>query len=380
MTAGPADSMRDDPAWRRLPLDELTLTRKEGFAAFAEATDAERPPDLSMTQLRELGLGAKTEYDLARRRYLATLRPIRTRQAEALIEDLSDVFESGLDQPNWEAKAMAAVDAFPGLGKTTVGLSFAKRVHNDLIRQHGRFTEAGHERWPVIRVGMMGDTRVKDFNWALLEYFAHSGRRSGTANAFLAQALDSAISCESRLLLVDDLHFLRFHSSSGTELANQFKTIANEFPVMILFIGYGLRKKGLYDDAQLGRRITPLELAPFTVNDEVGRRQWRAFLLALEQRLVLAAKHPGMLADDLSDHLYIRCSGHIGSLMTLVKRACLRAIRTGEERITAELLTHVKLDQAAEEQRAKWEELMAKGRKTTRPRKITSSPSRRNTP
>jgi hypothetical protein len=322
-----------------------------------------------MAELRARGPEAKQEHDLARRRFLAAIKPIKTKQAEALIEDLSDILESGLDQTNWEAKGMAAVDAFPGLGKTTVGLSFAKRVHNDQIRQHGRFTAAGHERWPVIRVGMMGDTQVKDFNWAMLEYFAHAGRSSGTANSFLAQALDCALSCESRLLLVDDLHFLRFHSRSGAELANQFKTIANEFPVMILFIGYGLRDKGLYDDAQLGRRITPLELRPFTVDDEAGRQQWRAFLLSLERRLVLAAKHPGMLADDLSDDLYIRCSGHIGSLMTLVKRACLRAIRTGEERITADLLTKVKLDQGAEEQRARWEEVLAKGGKTTRPRR-----------
>lgn len=358
----------DDPAWRRLALDELTLTRKEGFAAFAEAPALQRPPELTMAALKDLTAEAKQEYDLARRRYLAELRPIKTTQAEALIEDLSDIFEAGLDQPNWEAKAMAAVDAFPGLGKTTVGLSFAKRVHNDLIQQHGRFTAAGNERWPVIRVGMMGDTRVKDFNWAMLEFFCHSGRRGGTANSFLAQALDCALSCESRLLLVDDLQFLRFFSRGGAELANQFKTIANEFPVMILFIGHGLREKGLYEDAQLGRRITPLKLRPFAVDDEDGRHQWRSFLLSLEQRLVLSAKHPGMLADDLSDHLYVRCSGHIGSLMTLVKRACLRAIRTGEERITADLMTKVKLDQAAEEQRAKWEELLAKGSKTTRPK------------
>ncbi|MBS2964778.1 ATP-binding protein [Actinocrinis puniceicyclus] len=364
----PDTAVPEDPAWKSLRLDELTLTRKEGFAAFAEAPDYPRPPDMTMVELKALGPAAKEEHDLARRRFLANLRPIKTVQADGLIADLTDVLEAGLDQPNWEAKGMAAVDAFPGLGKTTVGLSFAKRVHNDLIRQHGRFTAAGHERWPVIRVGMMGDTTVKDFNWAMLEFFAHSGRNSGTANSFLSRALDCAVSCESRLLLVDDLQFLRFRSIRGTELANQFKTIANEFPLMILFIGYDLRKKGLYEDPQLERRITPLELAPFTIKNEAGRMQWRSFLLSLEQRVVLADKYPGMLADDLSDHLYARCSGHIGSLMTLVKRACLRAIRTGEERLTPDLLTHVKPDRAAREQQAQWEELLASGMKTSRPR------------
>jgi len=110
-------------------------------------------------------------------------------------------------------------------------------------------------------------------------------------------------------LLVDDLQFLQFRSRRGTELANQFKTIANEFPLMILFIGHDLEGKGLYDDPQLARRITPLGLQAFSIEHEAGREQWRRFLLSLEQRLVLASKYPGMLADDLSDQLYARCSG-----------------------------------------------------------------------
>ncbi|MBR7829664.1 ATP-binding protein [Actinospica sp. MGRD01-02] len=352
-----------------MALDDLTLTRKEGFAAFAEAPEHPRPPDLTITEVKGMKDEAADKHNRWRRSYLSNLRPIRTDQAKALVEDLADVFEAGLDQPNWEAKGMAAVDAFPGLGKTTVGLSFAKKVHNDLIRENGRFTTAGQERWPVIRVGMRGDTRVKDFNWALLEFFAHAGQRSGTANSFLARALDCAISCESRLLLVDDVHFLKFRSARGTELANEFKTIANEFPLMILFIGYDLEKKGLYDDPQLGRRITPLGLAPFTIDHEAGRMQWRNFLLSLEQRLVLAGKWEGMLADDLSDYLYARCTGHIGSLMQLIRRGCLRAIRNGDECITEALMADVTLDREAAEQRAQWEALLASGKKTSKPRR-----------
>lgn len=364
-----SQAVAEDPAWRKLALDDLTLTRKDGFAAFAEAAEYPRPPELAMTEIREMTQKAADGHNQWRRGYLANLRPIKTDQAKTLVADLADVFEAGLDQPNWEAKGMAAVDAFPGLGKTTVGLSFAKKVHNDLIRENGRFTAAGHERWPVIRVGMRGDTRVKDFNWALLEFFAHAGRHSGTANSFLARALDCAISCESRLLLVDDLQFLRFRSTRGTELANEFKTIANEFPLMILFIGFNLKQVGLYDDPQLGRRITPLELAPFTIDDEDGRAQWHKFLRSLEQRLVLAGKWEGMLADDLSDYLYARSTGHIGSLMQLIRRGCLRAIRTGDECITERLMANVKLDREAEEQRARWEALLTSGKKTSKPKR-----------
>ena len=48
-----------------------------------------------------------------------------------------------------------------------------------------------------------------------------------------------------------------------------------------------------------------------------------------------------MIADELPDYLYARSTGHFASLMTLVTRGCLRAMRTGEERLTAGLLDGV---------------------------------------
>ena len=81
--------------------------------------------------------------------------------------------------------------------------------------------------------------------------------------------------------------------------------------------------------AQTGRRTTALDMEPFAVNNDKGRRQWRQLLLAIEQRVVLADKYPGMIADDLCDYLYARSTGHIGSLMTLINRGCQRAVRSG---------------------------------------------------
>lgn len=67
--------------------------------------------------------------------------------------------------------------------------------------------------------------------------------------------------------------------------------------------------------------------------------------------MVLAEKYPGMIADDLSDYLYARCTGQIGSLMTLINRGCQRAVRTGYERLDEELLDRVKIDEASEKAR-----------------------------
>ncbi|MFJ9381094.1 hypothetical protein [Streptomyces sp. NPDC101455] len=114
-------------------------------------------------------------------------------------------------------------------------------------------------------------------------------------------------------------------------------------------------------------------MPPFTIDTEQGRRHWRQLLLALEQRLVLADAYPGMLADGLSDYLFARSTGHIGSLMTLVNRGCQRALRTSSERLTRDLLDRVKNDEAAEQARREIEYALQAGRATSRPRRARAA-------
>jgi hypothetical protein len=363
-------------------LDNLTLARKEGWQQFVEATARTRPEVLSRKQIRRLGETARADYNRRRRQWHANLGPLRTPQLAGLHEDLWDIVDSNVHDGD-KAKGAIAIDAFPGLGKTTSVLAFAKQFHLREIAEHGRRTPDGNERWPVCRVGLTGNTGLKDLNRAMLEFFAHPGSTRGTASQFATRALDCMISCHVRLLIVDDLHFLRRSSTSGAEVSNHFKYIANEYPVTLVFIGVGLAERGLLEEidavtnpvlAQSGRRTTRLGMAPFLIDTAAHRRQWRALLLAIEQRLVLAQAEPGILADELSDYLFARSTGHIGSLMTLINRGCQRAVRTGTERLDTTLLDAVKNDAAAENARRELEAALSRRRITTRT--AQSSPPR----
>jgi hypothetical protein len=365
-------------------LDNLTLARKEGWKQFVEAVRRTQPDQLSAAQLRALGDGARADYDKERRIWHANLGPIKTPQLAALHEDLWDIVDSNF-QDGDKAKGAVAIDAFPGLGKTTAVLAFARQFHRREIMAEGSFTEQGHERWPVCRVGLTGNTGMKDFNRALLEFFAHPGRFKGTTSQFGHRVLDCVLSCEVKLLVVDDLHFLRWTHRNGVEVSNHFKHIANEFPVTLVLIGVGLARRGLFSEgstyadavlAQTGRRTTRLGMEPFQIDTDHGREAWRQLLLAVEQRVVLTRKTPGMLATDLSDYLFARSTGHIGSLMTLLNRGCQRAVRTGTERLTAELLDTVKCDAASEAARRELETALMSGRLTTKSRKATKPAAR----
>jgi len=187
------------------------------------------------------------------------------------------------------------------------------------------------------------------------------------------------ISCETKLLIVDDLHFLSFRTTREG-ISNQFKYISNEFPLTIVFIGIGLRERGLYSDGpyaeevlgQSGRRITGFKMRGFSVGNESGRIEWHKLLLAIEQRVVLANAYQGMLAHELSDYLYARSSGRIGSLMTLITRGCLRAIRAGTEVLTKDLLDGIRNDEASERSRDELENALAAGRLMTMPKRPRS--------
>ena len=356
-------------------LDNLTLAHKEGWREVVKATRRTQPERLTCSQIQALSPSARDTYNQRRIDWHVNMGPLKTPQLAALHEDLWNIVNCAV-QDGDKAKGAIALSGYPGVGKSTAVEAFGVGFHRREIDRYGEFTRAGDERWPVCRVGMRGNTTMKDFNRALCDFYAHPGAGRGTTTELAGHALDCVLSCETRLLIIDDLHFLHWQQHGGIEISNHFKYIANEFPLTILSIGIGLDERGLlmdgmsYDDAVLAqttRRTTMLEMRPFPIDTERERRHWRQLLMTIEQRLLLARPQHGILADKLSDYLYERSTGYIGSLMTLIARGCEKAISTGTERLTEELLQKVKIDSAAERARHELSAAFRTRRLTTRP-------------
>jgi hypothetical protein len=353
-------------------LDRLTLARKEGWKALAESAPRTQPDHLGSPELAALSAAARMEYDEARKRWHANLT-LKTPQLARVHEDIWEIVDTNR-QDGDRVKGAPVIDAHPGLGKTTAATAFGRRLHRDRIAVVGQRTVAGHEHVPVCRIGLTANTTMKSLQEAFLEFYGHP-RKSGTTDQLRATALDCVLSCDTSLVIIDDVHFLDMTRRDGLTVTNHLKSLANDFPVTFLFVGVGLRERGLFCEgmtaadaafAQTGRRWTRLTMDPFQIRTAAGRREWRTMLLGLERLLVLADKHPGMLADELSDYLFARTTGHIGSLMDLINRGSGRAIRTGEECVTSELLDRVKIDEAAETARRELDAAMAAGRLSSR--------------
>lgn len=339
-------------------LQNISLGRKEDWDKVVHAAPRTQPERLTARKLKNLSPAAKSSYDRVRRDWHANMGVIRTPQLLSLLENLLDVTDSNVHDGD-RTKGAVAVEGAAGLGKSTSVEQFAKEFHLREVEELGPHTDDGNERWPVCRVTLSGHPTMRDLNVSLLHYFAHPGTRSGNAADFARRALDTFLACEVRLLIVDDIHFLQWRASDGLKVSNHLKFIANEFPVTLLMVGVDLSSSGLFNEghptrgpmlAQTARRTTR-----FTVERFENDRRWRAVIRTIDDALVLTQHEGGLMSDQLSDYLFARTSGHMGSLMTLINRASSRAIRTGVEALTFDVLESTQIDVAAENARTEEE-------------------------
>ncbi len=70
-------------------------------------------------------------------------------------------------------------------------------------------------------------------------------------------------------------------------------------------------------------------MEPYKVRGKVGLREWRSVVHAIERNLVLTRHRDGILTHELSEYLYDRSTGYMGSLITLINWAATLAIIDG---------------------------------------------------
>lgn len=334
---------------------------RSGWFAMAEAAPRARPPLLAAAETAALPAAERRRYDQARAVWHANLGPIRTPQVGAVFDALEEICGSNR-QDGGKVRPAAVLDALPGLGKTTAALAFGRWFHREQIEMHGPQVSASGGTWqrtPVAYLGLTSNTTMRSLNAMLCRFYGLPER--GNADLLAHRAAECVACCKTRLVIVDDVHFLDISRRDGREVANHFKWLANVFPVTFLFVGVGLRARGLLDEglaggdavfSQTARRWNVLSVDPFEIRTQAGQRTWRQLLLGIERALVLSGSWRGMIARDLAEYLFARSSGHFASLMSLISRGCYRAIRTGAESLTAGLLDEVRIDQAAEDARS----------------------------
>jgi hypothetical protein len=170
---------------------QYTLTRLLGFLRLVEATPRTQPPQLSTAELAALSPADRLRYNDSRAVRHANVGPIRTPQLLQLHEGLAEIVEANR-QDGDKNKPAALVDAYPGLGKTTAVLDYAKGYHQQQITLRGHTTPDGHRRVPVIYIALTGNTHIKGLNQAICRFYGLP--TTGNADALAARAVDAVLS------------------------------------------------------------------------------------------------------------------------------------------------------------------------------------------
>ncbi|MGO1837922.1 MAG: ATP-binding protein [Candidatus Microbacterium stercoravium] len=339
-----------------------SLSTYEGWKASAERPQREQPALLALAEIESLGERARREYDRRRRSWHANIL-LNTPQVTAVHEQLWDIINAN-EQDAGQLRSAAAIDSPPALGKSTAVQAFGRAFHKEEIEYEGEYLDDGHTLYlPVCHISLAGSVTTKALHHQILNFYAHpsnalTNTRGGMTSADLATAAAKSVRRhDTQLIIIDDIHFLNPNRREDAYVVNQLKWIANEYDATLLFAGVGLRERGLLSEgdaiggaelAQTGRRWTVLDMEPFAYNTKAARSKWRDLLINVEHRLVLADKYPGMLAKGLADYLFARTQGRIGSLMDLIRRGSVKAMRTGIESLDEALLSTVRLDAVAE--------------------------------
>ena len=149
---------------------------------------------------------------------------------------------------------------------------------------------------------------------------------------------------------MDEIHNISLATRAGAEVSDTLKYFAERLPATFVYAGLDVDETGLFAGTrgrQIAGRFTLIAARPFDYGTREQKDTWRGLISTMEASLRLHHHQPSTLTG-LSEYLFGRTGGMIGSLSQLVRGAAILAIADGTEQITRDLLNLVPVDHAAQ--------------------------------
>ncbi|WP_079159468.1 TniB family NTP-binding protein [Streptomyces griseus] len=343
------------------PPPDSPLTTKEGWRRFVEH-EPSPPPLLTTAQQAALSRKEKLHDDELRRNYHADLPLVNTPTIRKVIATSRLLVH--LNRQQISARRGVIISGASGTGKTTA-LSQLGRSHEIAVRKrHPR----DRSRLPVVYVTIPPAATPKMLAMEFARFFGLDFPTRFNITDVVNAVCATAAHVHVDLVLVDELHNLNLATRTGAEASDQLKYFAERLPATFAYAGIDVEDQGLFAGTrgrQIAGRFTVIPTAPFSHAPGTDRDAWKSLVGTLESMLRLHHHQPETLTG-LSDYLYHRSGGMIGSLSQLIRGAAVLAIEAGSERITEDLLETVPVDYAAERS----ESLTAPGKTRSRRRRV----------
>jgi type II secretory pathway predicted ATPase ExeA len=197
-------------------------------------------------------------------------------------------------------------------------------------------TENGAAYIPVLKVQMPAGPDEPRFFGAILDELGFPHMLSDRVSKRQDAALGLMRETQVRVLIIDEVHNILSGSRlQQRRLLNLLRWIGNELQISLVAVGTAEALHAVQSDDQLANRFEPVGLPPWR-----GGREYEQLLSTLEA--VLPLRLPSALADaDLAQKILSSAEGILGEIVSIVTRAAVRAVSSGTESITVDLLDQI---------------------------------------
>ena len=212
-------------------------------------------------------------------------------------------------------------------GKTTLARQFQER--------HGQaFVNTDNESVkPIVIVESPPVADEKSLHLSILKRFRAPHRKTAPAAELRYQALHLLRQCRTRMLIIDEFHSLLTGSGRNQSVVmNTIKFLCNELQIPIVAVGTHEAVQVLHTDAQHISRFDIATLPLWKLD-----RDFQRLLVGFEQ--ILPLKQPSHLyRKETAQELHAASRGNLGDLRKILVKCARKAIETGAEHISAELV------------------------------------------
>lgn len=250
-------------------------------------------------------------------------RWIQYPRAKRILERLVDL----IDYPPHDRMPCLVIYGATGMGKTHVIQKFLRDNHAHFDRRMGK------TRAPVVFIQMPPTPSERDLYEEILAgmggVFAY-----GTSVTILRRRIRNlARQLEMRMLVIDEIHSLLAGTFREQRIIlNAIRFLANDLRIPLVCLGTDEANQALMTDPQLADRFAAAELPAW--EDDAAFEQ---LLLSFES--VLPLRQPSDFRDPrIHQRILSLTEGVLGRICRLMEAAAIEAIRSGDERISLNLL------------------------------------------
>lgn len=246
-------------------------------------------------------------------------------RAQTILQQMEDVFL----HPKMHRMPNLAVIGETNNGKTMLLKTFYRRHQPD---------EANFLAKPTLPILMLQAPPEPDEGRLYADILAKLFSKAGTrepAESMLQRIRLLLSNLDTRMIILDEFQ----HTLAGTgrrlrRFLNSIKYLGNELQIPIVVAGTPETLNVLQSDPQVANRFEPQYLPKWALDEDYLR-----LLATIEPKLGLANASQ-LHVPRIATRLYDESEGTIGELMKLLHKLSEKAMRTGSERISEDMVSH----------------------------------------